>query len=173
MRELLNAYPAQSQGDKRGCSDSIAWREKGVVALRSYGSSRLEKRHPSSGRFRRQTSRTTSFGSLSSRRLKKVVWRICSSSVHSANATSQTSFGLTHWIFSGIFGGFSNGRLALNRGFPAPRPLIPWLVWNYPAANPLYLDEGQRLRPTRSNRRGTQTNHHEPPEENSPDYALD
>ena len=24
------------------------------------------------------------------------------------------SFGLTHWIFSGIFGGFSNGRLALN-----------------------------------------------------------
>jgi hypothetical protein len=29
MRELLNAYPAQSQGDKRGCSDSIAWREKG------------------------------------------------------------------------------------------------------------------------------------------------
>src|SRR5260221_13468244 len=106
MRELLNAYPAQSQGDKRGCSDSIAWREKGVVALRlalrSYGGSRVEQRHPSSGRFPRQTSRTTSFGSLSSRRLKKVVLCICSSSVHSANATSQTSFGLTHWIFSGI-----------------------------------------------------------------------
>ncbi len=37
MRELLNAYPAQSQGDKRDCSDSIAWREKGVVALRLSG----------------------------------------------------------------------------------------------------------------------------------------
>jgi hypothetical protein len=36
---------------------------------------------------------TTSSGLLSSCHPKKVVWRNCSSSAHSANATSHTSFG--------------------------------------------------------------------------------
>src|ERR1700745_486842 len=61
-------------------------------------------------------SRITSVGVLSSRQPKNVVWRNCSSSVHSANATSQTSLGLTHWIFSGIFGGFSTVGLSSSEG---------------------------------------------------------
>lgn len=36
---------------------------------------------------------------------------------HSKNATSQTSFGRTHWIFSGIFGGFSTDGLSMKSGF--------------------------------------------------------
>jgi hypothetical protein len=40
----------------------------------------------------------------------------CSFSVHSANATSQTKVGFTHWIFSGILGGFSTGGLSVKNG---------------------------------------------------------
>jgi len=53
----------------------------------------------------------------SSRQPRKTVWRICSSSVHSAKVTSQTSFGFTHWIFSGTLGGFSNGDFSVKSGF--------------------------------------------------------
>jgi hypothetical protein len=37
--------------------------------------------------------------------------------VHSAKATSQTKAGFTHWIFSGILGGFPNGDLSVKKGF--------------------------------------------------------
>jgi hypothetical protein len=62
------------------------------------------------------SSSTASSGLLSSRHPRNDVWRSCSSSVHSAKATSQTNFGLTHWIFSGILGGFSTVGLSVKSG---------------------------------------------------------
>src|ERR1700745_3614208 len=47
---------------------------------------------------------TTSLALLSSRQPRNVVWRNCSSSVHSANATSQTSRGATPLDFLGNLG---------------------------------------------------------------------
>jgi hypothetical protein len=77
---------------------------------------------------------TISSGLLSSRQPRNVVWRNCSSSVHLANATSQTSFASTHWIFSGILGGFSTGGFSVKKppqslNFGNPFSLNPVAEW--------------------------------------------
>jgi len=61
-------------------------------------------------------SRTTCSGFLSSRQPRNVAWRSCSSAVISANATSQTSLGCSHWTFSLTFGGLSKGDRSVKNG---------------------------------------------------------
>src|SRR5258708_27774345 len=54
---------------------------------------------------------------LSSLQPKNVVCRNWSSAVNSAYSTSQTSLGRTHWIFSLMLGGLTNGHLLMKSVF--------------------------------------------------------
>src|SRR5581483_9479280 len=62
-------------------------------------------------------SRTTVAGSLSLRSAMNTGWRRMPSRVHSANATSPTSFGETQWAGVFGFGGFANGEVLRSSGF--------------------------------------------------------